>query len=234
MNFTIIKHPTHISSVLHTWDTEHLIVETGKENIFFGIENKLVVTDSFFENMPNVFSSCIKLKSIDFTNFDFSKITTMESWFYHCFSLETIIFPKNMNCKDLTNLNRTFQKTSLKNIDLSHWKFDTTVPVSMEYTFAFCDHLEKIILPNVIFDNIGGLVLDCFNLKSVTFTIGEFTEKGINNSQDSFGNCENIELIDMSNFKTRYLKGLKEFFTSSLMETLDGANKNVVIILPDE
>ena len=47
MNFTIIKHPTHISSVLHAWDTEHLIVETGNENIFFGTENKLVIKKSF-------------------------------------------------------------------------------------------------------------------------------------------------------------------------------------------
>ena len=234
MNFTIIKHHTHISSVLHAWDTEHLIVENGEENIFFGIENKLVVTDAFFENMPNVFSSCTKLKSIDFTNFDFSKITTMESWFFGCNHLKTVIFPENMDCTNLINLNRTFQATSLKNIDLSHWQFDTTVPVSMEYTFAFCDHLEKIILPNVIFDNIGGLALDCFKLNSVSFAGGEFTEDGINQSVDSFGNCENIELIDMYKFKTRYLDGLKEFFTSSLMETLDGANKKVVIILPDE
>lgn len=232
MNFTIIKHPTHISSVLHAWDTEHLIVETGNENIFFGTENKLVVTDSFFENMPNVFSCCSKLKSIDFTNFDFSKITTMESWFFGCNHLKTVIFPENMDCQNLTNLTRTFQITSLKNLDLSNWKFDTTVPVSMENTFAFCDYLEKIILLNVIFDNIGGLALDCFNLKSVTFTGGEFTENGINQSVDSFGNCEHIELIDMYKFKTRYLDGLKEFFTSSLMETLDGANKKVTIILP--
>lgn len=237
MNFTIIKHPTHISSVLHAWDTEHLIVENGGENIFFGIENKLVVTDSFFENMPNVFSCCFKLKSIDFTNFDFSKITTMESWFYHCCSLETVIFPKNMNCKVLTNLTRTFQKTSLKNLDLSNWQFDTTMPVLMENTFAFCDHIEKIILPNIIFDNISSLALCCFKLKSVAFTGGEFTEMCINKSVDSFGDCKNITLIDMSKIQTFYQGHkqflFKQFFTDDLIMTLDGANKDVIIILPE-
>lgn len=230
----VINHPKNIRNIMNFWKTEDLIVETGDNNVFLNTENKLIVTDSFLKNITDVFFGCEYLKSIDFTNFNFSEITTMENWFCGCNHLKTVIFPENMDCKNLTNLNRTFQITSLKNIDLLHWKFDTTVPVSMEYTFAFCDHLEKIILPNVIFDNIGGIALDCFNLKSVTFTIGEFTEKGINNSQDSFGNCENIELIDMSNFKTRYLKGLKEFFTSSLMETLYGANKAVTIILPDE
>lgn len=230
----VINQPRNIRNIINFLGTKDLIVETGNRNIFLNTENKLIVTDSFLENVTDVFFGCQYLVSIDFTNFNFSKITTMENWFFGCNHLKTVIFPENMDCKNLTNLNRTFQITSLKNIDLSHWQFNTTVPVSMEYTFAFCDYLEKIILPNVIFDNIGGLALDCFKLHSVSFTGGEFTEKGINNSQDSFGNCKNIELIDISNFKTRYLKGLKEFFTSSLMETLDGANKDVTIILPVE
>lgn len=230
----VINHPKNIRNIMNFWKTKDLIVETGDRNIFLNTENKLIVTDSFFKNITDVFFGCEHLKSIDFTNFNFSEITTMENWFFGCNHLKTVIFPENMDCKNLTNLNRTFQITSLKNIDLSHWQFDTTVPVSMEYIFAFCDHLEKIILPNVIFDNIGGLALDCFKLNSVSFAGGEFTEDGINQSVDSFGNCKNIELIDMSNFKTRYLKGLKEFFTSSLMETLDGANNDVVIILPNK
>ena len=229
----VINHPKNIRNIMNFWKTKDLIVETGDRNIFLNTENKLIVKDSFLKNITDVFFGCEHLKFIDFTNFNFSEITTMENWFFGCNHLKTVIFPENMDCKNLTNLNRTFQITSLKNIDLSHWQFNTTVPVSMEYTFAFCDYLEKIILPNVIFDNIGGLALDCFKLHSVSFTGGEFTEKGINNSQDSFGNCKNIELIDISNFKTRYLKGLKEFFTSSLMETLDGANKDLTIILPD-
>ena len=229
----ILTHPDNIKKIVTKYNLSHIVMETGDRNIFLNTENKLIVTDSFLKNITNVFFGCEHLKSIDFTNFNFSEITTMENWFFGCNHLKTVIFPENMDCKNLTNLNRTFQITSLKNIDLSHWQFNTTVPVSMEYTFAFCDYLEKIILPNVIFDNIGGLALDCFKLHSVSFTGGEFTEKGINNSQDSFGNCKNIELIDISNFKTRYLKGLKEFFTSSLMETLDGANKDVTIILPD-
>lgn len=230
----VINHPKNIRNIMNFWKTKDLIVETGDRNIFLNTENKLIVTDSFLKNITDVFFGCEHLKSIDFTNFNFSEITTMENWFFGCNHLKTVIFPENMDCKNLTNLNRTFQITSLKNIDLSHWQFDTTVPVSMEYIFAFCDHLEKIILPNVIFDNIGCLALDCFKLNSVSFAGGEFTEDGINQSVDSFGNCKNIELIDMSNFKTRYLKGLKEFFTSSLMETLDGANNEVVIILPNK
>ena len=230
----VINHPKNIRNIIHFWKTKDLIVETGNRNIFLNTENKLIVTDSFLKNITDVFFGCQYLVSIDFTNFNFSKITTMENWFFGCNHLKTVIFPENMDCQNLTNLTRTFQITSLKNLDLSNWKFDTTVPVSMENTFAFCDYLEKIILPNVIFDNIGGLALDCFNLKSVTFTGGEFTENGINQSVDSFGNCEHIELIDMYKFKTRYLDGLKEFFTSSLMETLDGANKEVTIILPNK
>lgn len=230
----VINHPKNIRNIMNFWKTKDLIVETGDRNIFLNTENKLIVTDSFLKNITDVFFGCEHLKSIDFTNFNFSEITTMENWFFGCNHLKTVIFPENMDCKNLTNLNKTFQITSLKNIDLSHWQFDTTVPVSMEYIFAFCDHLEKIILPNVIFDNIGGLALDCFKLNSVSFAGGEFTEDCINQSVDSFGNCKNIELIDMSNFKTRYLKGLKEFFTSSLMETLDGANNEVVIILPNK
>ena len=230
----VINHPKHIRNILNFWQTKHLIVEIGDNNVFLNTESKLIVTDSFLKNITDVFFGCEHLKSIDFTNFNFSEITTMENWFFGCKHLKTVIFPENMDCKNLTNLNRTFQITSLKNIDLSHWQFDTPVPIAMEYTFAFCDYLEKIILPNVIFDNIMGIALDCFNLKSVTFAGGEFTEDGINQSADSFGNCKNIELIDMSNFKIRYLDGLKEFFTSSLMETLDGANKNVVIILPNK
>lgn len=230
----IIKLPQNIKDIVDFWETEHLMVETGGENIFFEAENKLVIKKSFLKNITKVFLKCSKLKTIDFSNFDFSEITTMQSWFSGCEQLESIIFPKNMNCKNLTNLTKTFEETGITYMDLSHWQFDTTVPVLMEYTFYCCNNLEQIILPNVIFDNITCIASDCFNLNSVIFSGGEFTEMCINDSLDSFSNCEQIELIDMSKFKTIYLEGLKRFFTSTLQGTLYGSNNEVVIILPDE
>lgn len=56
----------------------------------------------------------------------------------------------------------------------------------------------------------------------------------INNSLDSFSGCEQIELIDMSQFRTLHLKELKKFFTFNFMGTLFSANKDVTIILPVE
>lgn len=230
----IIKLPQNIKNIVDFRDTEHLVVETGKENIFFETENKLVVKKAFLKNITKVFLKCSKLKTIDFSNFDFSEITTMQSWFSGCEQLESIIFPKNMNCKNLTNLTKTFQETGITHMDLSRWGFNTQVPILMEDTFSCCNNLEQIILPNVIFDNIMGIASDCFNLKSVTFLGGEFTEMCINNSLDSFSGCEQIELIDMSKFRTLYLEGLKRFFNSTLTGTLYMSNNEVVIILPNK
>lgn len=78
----------------------NITIETGEENIFIPDENRFIVQKHLLANKPNLLFECATLKTVDFTKFDFSKITTIKNWFNGCRHLERIIVPEKL---DLSN-----------------------------------------------------------------------------------------------------------------------------------
>ena len=90
--------------------------------------------------------------SIDFTNFNSSLITDINSLFKGCVSLNKIIF-SNFSTSLVKNMSEMFLGCkSLKEIDL--FNFNTSSVIDMSNIFSGCTKLEYLDLNNVKMDNI--------------------------------------------------------------------------------
>jgi len=99
------------------------------------------------------------LKSLDLSNFDTAKDTSMRSMFNGCSQIEKLDVSK-FNTSSVESFNYMFQYCrKLKEIDCSN--FDTKNALNLGYMFAYCNSVEKI--------NITG-----FNTENVETVAGMF------------------------------------------------------------
>ena len=76
---------------------------------------------SLVTNMNSMFYGCNSLKSITFTNYNTNKVITMNSLFYGCSSIESLNL-SSFNTSLVTNMNNLFYGcTSLKILDISNF-----------------------------------------------------------------------------------------------------------------
>ena len=123
----------------------NITIETGEENIFIPDENRFIVQKHLLANKPNLLFECATLKTVDFTKFDFSEITTMKNWFNGCVHLEDVVFPKPVFLNRLKSLKGCFANTNIKTLDLSSWHIDNNI--EMELFCYGCFQLASLKLP---------------------------------------------------------------------------------------
>ena len=96
------------------------------------------INTSLVENMDLLFKGT-KITSIDLSNFDTSKVTTMSWMFCDCSKLETINL-SNFDTSQVTDMSLMFSScSSLKSLDLSN--FDTLEVKTMKNMFSGCNSL---------------------------------------------------------------------------------------------
>ena len=75
-----LKNKKDIVEIVKQENLTNIVIETGNDNIFIPEENKFIVKDNFLANAPNLFNNKVnkflKLETIDFSNFDFSEISS--------------------------------------------------------------------------------------------------------------------------------------------------------------
>ena len=127
---------------------------------YFGALEEIVnlksVNTSNVMNMTSMFNtaSCDlrSLKSLDLSNFDTSKDTSMRSMFNGCNQLEKLDV-SSFNTENVESFYYMFQYCSkLKEIDCSNFKTDNAT--SMAYMFAYCYDLEKINIMGFNTENV--------------------------------------------------------------------------------
>ena len=124
--------------------------------------------------MQRMFSYCAKLREVDFSGFDTSKVTDMKYIFFDC--------------------------TSLKSIDLS--VLNTSSLITMEDFCSDCISLETFITFGINTEhltNIGEMIYNCHSLKSIDFS--NFASSNIENLENLFYNCTSLKYIDFSNIE---------------------------------
>ena len=144
------------------------ITANNSIEIHFSSTARLV---GFFSNQddPNV----MNIISVDFSHFDSSLLTDVESLFYGCSSLEEVNFTNFKTSKIENMKNMFFKCTNLKSLDLTN--FNTSSVTNLERMFFQCSSLTSLDLSN-------------FNTSSVR-------------SIDSiFDGCTSLEFLDISNF----------------------------------
>ena len=123
--------------------------------------------------MQSMFESCSLLTSLNLSTFDTSKVTNMRYMFRICSSLTSLDL-SNFNTSSVTKMTAMFQKcSSLISLNLS--SFNTSNVTDMQYMFEGCSSLTS-------------LDLSSFNTSNVT------------NMSYMFQSCSSLNNLNISNF----------------------------------
>ena len=115
----------------------------------------------------NMFSGCSKLKKLDLSKLDVSKVEEMFNMFRDCSSLTSLILP---------NLNKTIAKridnmfagcSSLTSLDLK--QFNTSQVTNMLCLFCNCTSLISLDLSSFIINNVQNFAMMFFNCSKLEY-----------------------------------------------------------------
>lgn len=227
--------PDAISNIIKDKKLINIIIETGNTNVYIPTENKFIVTKEFLCNDVWIFSGCSTLEKIDMTKFDFSNITTMSAWFLNNENLSEIVFPKEADCNNLTNLYSCFSGTNLQVVDLSFMKIPESNKVCFIETFEKSS-IKKIILPKCHIDEMFGCFKDCLNLEEliapITIDLYKETNSYIRKEEGLMGvfrNCHNLKIVNLSNGSFNI-----EYFMEQITNYNNNNNvpENCIVVLP--
>ena len=155
--------------------------DTSKYKIYIASDSGTIYLKSGYI----LFSKLTNMTSIDLTNVDTSKVTTMYGMFNYCQSL-TSLDVSNWNTLNVINMAGMFNKCeNLTSLDLS--AFDTTKVTDMSYMFNFCYKLE-------------------------TINVSSFDTSKVTTMQQMFNSCEKLTSLDLSNFNTSKVTDMSYMF----------------------
>ena len=138
--------------------------------------------DKAIDTTRNMFYNNENITELDFSNFDTSEVTEMDSMFRGCSSLTSI---------NLNNINTKLVKT-------------------MSWMFSGCVNLTSINLPNLRALNlirIDYMFYNCKNLKILN--LSNFTAPSLTTIAELFYECKNLLSFDLSNFNSSLLSPLE-------------------------
>ena len=158
-----------------------------------------------------MFYGLTNLIEVDLSNFDGSKVTTMNGMFNSCSNLEKVTIG-NINTPLLEDFAVLFSGCSkLTSIDLSN--FDTSQVTTMKELFKGCTNLEKIIFGNIITSSVKtmeGLFYGCSKLSSVD--LSKFNTANVLTMTRMFISCTSLKYLDLSNFNTQQVTEVPQMF----------------------
>ena len=157
-------------------------------------ENKL-------NNTNCLFYKCFDIIDIDLSQFDLSKVTSMDYMFYGCSSLISLTFP-NINISQPTSMNYMFFAChSLISLDLS--SFNTSKAKSMDHMFSECYSLTSLDVNHFDTTQVTSMWATFHGLSSITsLNISNFDISKITMMSAMFSESHKLALLDISNFNT--------------------------------
>ena len=181
---TSIKHIKYKNEIL---DLEQQFTIEANTEIEIYFSEPCETFDSFFSNGGD--GNIRNIKSIDFSHFDSSSLTSTEEVFRGCSSLEEINFNNFKTSKVNSMLNMFRDCYNLKSLDLSN--FDTSQVEYMTSMFYGCSNLKSLNLSN-------------FDTSKVIYMKNMFYE------------CNSLDYLDISNFNTLNVEDSENMFSHSL------------------
>ena len=158
------------------------------------------------EDCTALFYRCTTLKSIDLSDLDASKTTTMTRMFEYCNQVEDLDV-KDLDTKNVRSMNDMFHGCSaLTSLDVSGWNTESVA--NMESMFSWCSALTEIDLTNFDTHNVTNMHWmfdDCAGLVTVEF--GNWDTSHVTNMARMFYNCTslataNVEVLDTDSVTT--------------------------------
>ena len=170
-----------------------------------------ITIDGTVKNGGNLFCCCSGLTSIDVSNLDTSKMTSMYQMFNCCSGL-TSLDVSNLNTSNVTNMSGMFDSCGgLTSLDVS--SFDASNVNYFDRVFNSCSSLTSLNLSNFNTSNVvsmGWTFEACFGLTSLD--ISSFNTSKVKTFSGMFSRCSGLSSLDLSNFNTSNVTNMSYMF----------------------
>ncbi len=168
------------------------------------------------------------LTSLDLSNLNTSKVTTMESMFENLEGL-TSLDVSDFNTSNVTNIDYMFYSCSdLTSLNVSG--INTSNVTSMKGTFSKLSTLETLDISDLDTSNVTSMYYMFFNdtaLKTLTFNKSNFNTAKVTNMYYMFNNCQALTDLDVSGFDTSNVTNMFYMFNNcQALTKLDVSNFN--------
>ena len=190
-----------------------------------GIEN---LNTQNVENMRYMFTSCIKLKSLDVSKFNTANVTHMSNMFEDCEELSSLDL-SNFDTQNVKYMDKMFHNcNSLTSLDLSN--FDTQNLNFMSQMFDNCNSLTSLDVSNFNTQKVIEMSLMFYNCNSLTsLDVSNFDTQTVVNMSEMFYGCQNLSSLDLSKFDTQNTTYMyKMFYGCSGLKTIYVSDKFVI------
>lgn len=166
-------------------------------------------------DMSNMFSFCLRLTSLDITNFNTANVTDMSYMFNSCTKL-TSLDVTNFNTAKVKNMIRMFSNCqALTSLNVTN--FNTEKIPDMSYMFSFCKQLTSLDVTNfntVNVTNMSSMFASCMALTTI-YVSDKFVTDKVTKGSYMFNNCRNLKGFisskkdyNYANYKTGYFTKL--------------------------
>lgn len=166
-------------------------------------------------NMSYMFSSCLRLTSLDITNFNTANVTDMSYMFNSCTKL-TSLDVTNFNTAKVKNMIRMFSNCqALTSLNVTN--FNTEKIPDMSYMFSQCKQLTSLDVTNfntVNVTNMSYMFASCRALTTI-YVSDKFVTDKVTKGSYMFNSCRNLKGFISSktghtcaNYKTGYFTKL--------------------------
>ena len=156
-----------------------------------------------------------KAGSIDFTNFDTSKVTNMASMFYE--TQTPVLDVSNFDTSRVINMYCMFYKTIATTLDVS--RFNTSKVYNMRGMFGE-SKVTSLDLTNFDTSKVTNMKSMFYKSNVTTLNLSNFNTAKVTDMSYMFGYAS-ATALDLSNFDTRNVTNMNSMFTHAKATTLD-------------
>ena len=166
-----------------------------KSIVFVSENGKKVIAPS---NSGYLFYQLSNVVSIDFSGFDTSDVTRMDSMFAYCWSLKTLDL-SSFNTSKVTTMGDMFYSCKAL-VALNISSFDTSNVIMMCNMFSGCSSLKSLSINNFNTSNVAalnGMFYGCYSLS--TLDLSSFDTSGATDMTQMFLDCSSLKTIIVGN-----------------------------------
>ena len=165
---------------------------------------------SLMTSMEHMFSSC-RVKNLDLSGFDTSKVTSFYAFLRQCSRLKTLNLSNFDTSKATTMQEMFYMCNTLTELDVS--SFDTSNVTRMYQMFYDCRNVAEFNLTNfntakVV--NMGYMFRDCYY--TTKFDLSSFNTALVQDMSYMFQTCQTVTSINLSNFTSEALTNISNMF----------------------
>lgn len=209
------------------------------EDMFYQCPNLTTLKnmDITVMTMDYMFVSCPKLKSVDVSGWDTSKLYRLGT------GGDASAFPKDVeeligieewNTSNLHYINKGFNNLSqITSLDLNKW--DVSNVVEMKDTFLGCTNLRTLNVSEWDVSNVTTMSGLFYNSGIESIDVFNWDVSNVTDMSYLFGSCLNLERVDLSKWDISNVTNMRSMFNNSikLIEVKMGGDPSKVTNLQD-